>query len=210
MFRRTTQVSVTLPWTICFSHHWHRQINALSNYINIPAKTYALAHIPPNATWGKYDPYDDKSKELCIPTTNDRIHIWIVGRIASVWFVKNGIPDNQCSITVQPLSNSLGLQANQLIAGLSSPPLCSFPPTAPPLPVDNNITLAMASSTPGIIQASRWQTPKLGSEVWDRHFLPFTNKFTKAFSGHLVQLCIRRTQSFTCEKRHGKIQHLAT
>jgi len=119
--------------------HETRHIDALSNYVNVSAKTYALGHIPLNATWGKYDPYDDRSKELCIPTTNDRIHIWIVGRITTVWFMKNGTPDNQCSVTIMPLSNSLGLQANQLIAGLSSPPLCMIFIAAHVLIIDNNV-----------------------------------------------------------------------
>ena len=106
--------------------HQYRRIDALSNYINVSAKTYALGHIPSNATWGKYDPYDDRSKDLCLPMTNDRFNIWIVGRITTVWFMKSGTPDNQCAVCVMPLSDSLGLQANQLIAGLSSPPLHTF------------------------------------------------------------------------------------
>jgi len=114
--------------------HRPRCVQALSNYVNAAAKTYALGCLPTNVTWGKYDPYNDWSKDLCIPTTNERIHIWIVGHITSLWFMKNGASDNQCSMTVLPLSNTLGIQANQLISGLSSPVthMCFFGP--PPIP----------------------------------------------------------------------------
>ena len=121
------------------SHDLGRHINSLSNYVNVSVKTYALGHVPSNATWEKYDPYDDQSKELCIPTTNNRLHIWIVGRISTVWFMKNGAPDNQCSVSIIPLSESLGLQANQLIAGLSSPSLRMFLLTTPVLSIKNEV-----------------------------------------------------------------------
>jgi len=106
---------------ICPLSHVSRRVNALSTYVNAAAKTYPLGLLPSNATWGKYDPYDDRSKDLCIPTTNERIHIWVVGHITSLWFMKNGAPDNQCSVTVLPLSTSLGIQAYRLISGLSNP-----------------------------------------------------------------------------------------
>ena len=155
------------------SSHEPRRIDALSNYVNVSAKTYALGHIPSNATWGKYDPYDDRSKDLCLPTTNDRFNIWIVGRITAVWFMKNGAPDNQCAVSVMPLSNSLGLQANQLIAGLSSPPLRTFFMVYAVLILHNFFIVAMTSSTPGVIRAVRWQTPKAGGDVCIPLRLPF-------------------------------------
>jgi len=103
-----------------------RRVNALSTYVNAATKTYPLGLLPSNATWGRYDPYDNQSKDLCIPSTNERIHIWVLGHITSLWFMKNGTPDNQCSVTVLPLSNSLGIQANCLISGLSHPVFRTF------------------------------------------------------------------------------------
>ena len=142
-----------------------RRITTLSNYVNISAKTYALGLIPSNATWGKYDPYDDRSKELCVATTNDKINIWIVGHVTSLWFMKNGAPDNQCAISIMPLSNSLGLQTNKLIAGLSSPNLRTFFLQPKCTVLTSFLIPALTSSTPGVIHAVRWQMPKLGGDV---------------------------------------------
>ncbi|KIN94055.1 hypothetical protein M404DRAFT_35428 [Pisolithus tinctorius Marx 270] len=108
-----------------------RCLQTLSTYSNVDTNTFALRHLLANASWGMTTAFDDHSKLLCNPKTNEPINIWILGHISSTWFIKNDEPDNQCSMTILPLSSDLGQYANQLILALSTPALhmsyiCSF------------------------------------------------------------------------------------
>ncbi|KAI6143265.1 hypothetical protein BKA82DRAFT_35599 [Pisolithus tinctorius] len=93
-----------------------KHIQTLSAYSNPEANTFALGHILPSATWGAADTFEDRSKILCNPKTNEPINIWILGHITNTWFMKNGAPDNQCSVTILPLS--LTLANNEYDRGL--------------------------------------------------------------------------------------------
>ncbi|KAI6154727.1 hypothetical protein BKA82DRAFT_4010505 [Pisolithus tinctorius] len=124
-----------------------RHLQTLSTYSNVDANTFALRHLLANASWGMTTAFDDHSKLLCNPKTNEPINIWILGHISSTWFIKNGEPDNQCSVTILPLSSDLGQYANQLISALSTPAL----------PVNVFDT--------GLIRTIRWQSPKSGGAV---------------------------------------------
>ncbi|KIN94432.1 hypothetical protein M404DRAFT_35058 [Pisolithus tinctorius Marx 270] len=104
------------------------RIKILSTYCNSDANTFGLRCILPTATWGMTDPYEDHSKVLCNPSTNEPINIWLLGHITSTWFMKNSAPDSQCSITILSLSSKLGQYANRLLSEFSSPKLRSFSP----------------------------------------------------------------------------------
>ncbi|KIO05051.1 hypothetical protein M404DRAFT_25678 [Pisolithus tinctorius Marx 270] len=121
-----------------------RRLQMLSTYSNVDANTFALGHLLPNATWGTTTAFDDRSKLLCNPKTNEPINIWILGHISSTWFLKNGDPDNQCSVTVLLLSSNLGQYANQLVSEFSTP------------------MLPINEFDSGLIRAVRWQSPKGG------------------------------------------------
>ncbi|KIN94265.1 hypothetical protein M404DRAFT_35241 [Pisolithus tinctorius Marx 270] len=121
-----------------------KRIEVLSSYSNGDANTFALGHILPCATWGITDPYEDRSKILCNPKTNEPVNIWILGHITNTWFMKDGAPDSQCSVTVLPLSTRIGQYANTLLSKFSNP-------TLPPNEYDR-----------GLIRAVRWQSPRSG------------------------------------------------
>lgn len=98
-----------------------RRIEKLSTYTNVKAGVYALGNLLPNGTWGPYKAIGDHSKVVCDPMTGEPLTIWIVGHIAIMWFMKQGQPDNQASITVILLSQALAQQSVVLLAKLSSP-----------------------------------------------------------------------------------------
>ncbi|KAG2148933.1 hypothetical protein DEU56DRAFT_729896, partial [Suillus clintonianus] len=75
------------------------RLKTLSEYSNAKANIYALGKLLPTATWGPYKPINDRSKILCDPATGEPLTIWVVGRIAKMWFMKQGKPENQASIT---------------------------------------------------------------------------------------------------------------
>lgn len=100
-----------------------RRLRKLSGYTNAKANIYALGKLLPTATWGQYNPVNDRSKILCNPATGEPLTLWVVGRIARMWFTKFGAPENQASLTVMPLSKSLGQQSAILLAKMSSPTL---------------------------------------------------------------------------------------
>ncbi|KAF8125573.1 hypothetical protein EV363DRAFT_1175744, partial [Boletus edulis] len=91
-------------------------------YINKEAKIYSLSNLLPTATWGAFIPLTDHSNELCNPSTNLPVIMWTVRHIATTWFIRNGEPERQASITVIPLSQNLLEQYNLLVGGLSLPP----------------------------------------------------------------------------------------
>lgn len=100
-----------------------RRLRKLSEYTNPKASVYALGKLLPTATWGQYKPINDRSKVLCDPATGEPLTIWIVGSIAKMWFAKSGVPENQASITIMPLSKTLAQQSAILLAKLSNPAL---------------------------------------------------------------------------------------
>lgn len=100
-----------------------RRIGKLSTYANAKADVYTLGSLLPNATWGPYKVIGDRSKVVCDPMTAVPLTVWIVGHIAKMWFIKQGRPDNQASITVIPLSQALAQQSAVLLAKLSNPQL---------------------------------------------------------------------------------------
>ncbi|KAG2158085.1 uncharacterized protein EDB93DRAFT_1100862 [Suillus bovinus] len=99
------------------------RLEKLSEYMNPKANIYALGKLLPTATWGPYRPVNDRSKILCDPATGESLTIWIVGRIAKMWFTKQGRPESQASITILPLSQSLVRQSSLLLAKFSNPAL---------------------------------------------------------------------------------------
>ncbi|KAI6156990.1 hypothetical protein BKA82DRAFT_3966176 [Pisolithus tinctorius] len=118
---RSTYLLLSLPH---ISPESRSRIRAISSYRNEHANTYAIGHLPWTATWGRADPYNDRSKELCDAINYERLTIWIPGHISHVWFLKNGAPDNQCSVSVLPLSDAVGRYADQLICGLNGGSVC--------------------------------------------------------------------------------------
>ncbi|KAG1877463.1 hypothetical protein F4604DRAFT_1680128 [Suillus subluteus] len=95
------------------------RIQKLSEYTNARANIYALGKLLPMATWGQYKPINDHSTILCNPTT--------VSWIARMWFTKSGVPENQASLTIMPLSKSLSQQSATLLAKMSNPILINNP-----------------------------------------------------------------------------------
>ena len=91
LFCRTQKVSTQcdIVYFTTFTHAYLccRRINTLSQYVNKTANVYTLGHILLSATWGKYQPSNDHSKELCNPVTNKVVVIWIVGHIITTWFL---------------------------------------------------------------------------------------------------------------------------
>ncbi|KAI5988182.1 hypothetical protein EDD15DRAFT_2371567 [Pisolithus albus] len=120
------------------------RLQTLSTYENSTANVYSLARIPLSSCWGKNNPYTNRSKILCNPSTDEPIVIWLMGHISSTWFMRNSEPDRQCSVTIVPLSTDLSRYANRLLCGFSSPPL--------PLLEDSAL----------LVRASRWQSSKQG------------------------------------------------
>ncbi|KAG2739181.1 hypothetical protein P692DRAFT_201811669 [Suillus brevipes Sb2] len=105
------------------------QLKALSEYTNPKAHIYAFGKLLPTATWGPYKPINDRSKILCDPATGEPLTIWVVGHIAKMWFMKQGNPESQASITVMPLSQTLGKQSSLLLTKFSNPVLNEFKST---------------------------------------------------------------------------------
>ncbi|KIN94897.1 hypothetical protein M404DRAFT_34600 [Pisolithus tinctorius Marx 270] len=124
-----------------------KRIKTLSTYSNPDANTFALGCILPTAMWGATDPYKDRSKVLCNPSTNQPINIWVLGHITSTWFLKNGAPNNQCSVTVLSLSSKLGQYVNLLLSEFSVP--------SPPINEYDH----------GLVQTVRWQSSKSGGDT---------------------------------------------
>jgi hypothetical protein len=140
--------------TLCY-----RRINTLSKYVNESANVYTLGNVLPTATWGKYHPSNDHSKELCNPTMNEVVVIWIVGHIVSTWFQCDGFPpEKQASITIMPLSDELRNEMARLLAGLSIPRESMYSLSF----VNCSITSVKASinTSLAIIRAIKWQTAK--------------------------------------------------
>ncbi|KAG2152072.1 hypothetical protein BD769DRAFT_1658506 [Suillus cothurnatus] len=119
------------------------RLRKLSEYTNPKASVYALGKLLPTATWGQYKAIRDRSKVLCDPATGEPITIWVVGKIAKMWFTKFGIPENQASITIMPLSKTLAQQSAILLAKLSSP--------------------ALTPQSTQIVRAMKWQNGKNSS-----------------------------------------------
>ncbi|KIO06635.1 hypothetical protein M404DRAFT_24349 [Pisolithus tinctorius Marx 270] len=133
-----------------------------------------LNRILPTATWGTTDPYEDCSKVLCNPSSNEPINIWILSHITSTWFMKNGAPDNQCSVTILTLSSKLGQYTNHLLSEFSSPKL----------PINE--------FDHGLRQAIQWQSPRnrgatvLFSSIYDAwEILKSKSAMTKLDISHL-------------------------
>ncbi|KAG2742814.1 hypothetical protein P692DRAFT_201870606 [Suillus brevipes Sb2] len=105
------------------------RLKALSEYTNPKAHIYAFGKLLPTATWGPYKPINDRSKILCDPATGEPLTIWVVGHIAKMWFMKQGNPESQASITVMPLSQTLGKQSSLLLTKFSNPVLNEFKST---------------------------------------------------------------------------------
>ncbi|KIO09080.1 hypothetical protein M404DRAFT_22289 [Pisolithus tinctorius Marx 270] len=124
-----------------------KRIEVLSSYSNGDANTFALGHILPCATWGIADLYEDCSKILCNPKTNEPVNIWILGHITNTWFMKDGAPDSQCSVTVLPLSTRIGQYANTLLSKFS------------------NLTLPPNEYDHGLIHTVHWQSPRSGGST---------------------------------------------
>ncbi|KAG2109791.1 hypothetical protein BD769DRAFT_1392410 [Suillus cothurnatus] len=118
-------------------------LHKLSEYTNPKASVYALGKLLPTTTWGQYKVIRDCSKVLCNPATGEPITIWVVGKIAKMWFTKFGIPENQASITIMPLSKTLAQQSAILLAKLSSP--------------------ALTPQSTQIVRAMKWQNGKNSS-----------------------------------------------
>ncbi|KAF8439782.1 hypothetical protein L210DRAFT_867482 [Boletus edulis BED1] len=100
-----------------------KRVTTLSSFINKEAHIYALGKILSSATWGRYQPMKDHRSQLCNPVTNEPIQIWTVGHVASSWFQRNGEPERYASLTVIPLSESVGRQTMRLLNGLATPPI---------------------------------------------------------------------------------------
>ncbi|KAI6146450.1 hypothetical protein BKA82DRAFT_4015956 [Pisolithus tinctorius] len=120
------------------------RIEKLMAFENPRSNIYSLATLLPTASWGQNDPYSDRSKMLCNPVSNKPILIWMVGHVSATWFLRNGQPDRQCSVTIVPLSKHLCQQALRLRSGFSHPPLPS------------------ADTPPSVVRASHWQSSKHG------------------------------------------------
>ncbi|KAG1844563.1 hypothetical protein C8R48DRAFT_780214 [Suillus tomentosus] len=123
------------------------RLQKLSEYTNPKANIYALGKLLPTATWGPYKPVNDRSKVLCDPATGEPLTIWVVGKIAKMWFVKQGRPESQASITVLPLSQSLARQSGLLLTKFSNP------------------TLSLNQQKVDIIRAMKWQNAKAGDTI---------------------------------------------
>ncbi|KAG1856867.1 hypothetical protein C8R48DRAFT_674831 [Suillus tomentosus] len=122
------------------------RIGKLSTFSNAKAGVFALGCLLPNATWGPYKAVGDRSKMICDPMTGEPLTVWVVGHIARLWFMRQGCPENQASITVIPLSQTLAQQSATLLAKLSKPQ-----------------TIVETQQTQDI-RAVKWQSTKVGGE----------------------------------------------
>lgn len=80
-----------------------------------------------------------------------------------MWFMKQGRPDNQASITVIPLSQALAQQSATLFAKLSKPPTSKWNYDAIKRNMTNGI-VAIESHEIRDIRAVKWQSTKVGGE----------------------------------------------
>ncbi|KAI6145137.1 hypothetical protein BKA82DRAFT_4424707 [Pisolithus tinctorius] len=66
-------------------------IEKLISFENPRSNIYSLAALLPTASWGRNDPYTDRSKMLCDPVSNEPLLIWMVGHHLLthllVWYV---------------------------------------------------------------------------------------------------------------------------
>lgn len=95
--------------------------------------------------------------------TGEPLTVWVVGHIAKMWFMKQGRPDNQASITVIPLSQALAQQSATLFAKLSKPPTSKWNYDAIKRNMTNGI-VAIESHEIRDIRAVKWQSTKVGGE----------------------------------------------
>ncbi|KIJ58987.1 hypothetical protein HYDPIDRAFT_33645 [Hydnomerulius pinastri MD-312] len=98
-----------------------RRMLTVASYVNTKANVYSIGRLLPSATWGRYDPFADHSLELCNPVTGAPLTVWVPGHIVATWFVCDGEPDKQASVTVAPLAHAVTIQTSHLIAKLSTP-----------------------------------------------------------------------------------------
>ncbi|KAG1890323.1 hypothetical protein F4604DRAFT_1914869 [Suillus subluteus] len=122
-------------------------LRKLSEYTNSKANIYALGKLLLTATWGQYKPINDRSKVLCDPATGDLITIWVVGRIAKMWFMRFSKPESQATLTIMPLSRTLAHQSALLLAKFSTP------------------ALSLTPQGLDIIRAIKWQNVRGGDTV---------------------------------------------
>ncbi|KIK74841.1 hypothetical protein PAXRUDRAFT_788621 [Paxillus rubicundulus Ve08.2h10] len=106
-----------------YSDSLKKRIMIISDYTRPQSNVFSLAKLLSTATWGRYHPLSDLHNKLCNPTTGDPLTVWIVGNIVNTWFMKGSKPDRKASVTIAPLSRSLGIQTTKLLAKLSFPPL---------------------------------------------------------------------------------------
>lgn len=111
----------------------------------------------------------DHRNELCNPMTNWPITLWVVGHVASTWFLKDGFPEKQASLTVIPLSHALGRQTVRVMAGLSVPQL-GFTLCIYNLAFFSTFTAAVTNSVYGV-RAIKWQGRKNDNTMV--HFMMF-------------------------------------
>ncbi|KAH7918545.1 hypothetical protein BV22DRAFT_1051663 [Leucogyrophana mollusca] len=104
-----------------YSDALKKRILIISNYVNAAANVYSVGCILPTATWGPYQPFNDKSKVLVNPATGEPVLLWIIGKITRTWFTKNGMADRQASVNLACLSESLSRQTARLLAAFSTP-----------------------------------------------------------------------------------------
>ncbi|KAG1788903.1 hypothetical protein EV424DRAFT_1355940 [Suillus variegatus] len=123
------------------------RLQKLSEYTNSNANIYALSKLLPTATWGPYRAVNNRSKVLCDPATGDPLTIWAVGCIAKMWFMRQGKPESQASITILPLSQTLAKQSGQLLTKFSNP------------------VLNLNQQKIDIIRAMKWQNAKGGDSM---------------------------------------------
>ncbi|KAG1842480.1 hypothetical protein C8R48DRAFT_781076 [Suillus tomentosus] len=158
--RGTTQPTITIKSIIShptkqlvdeeeveqYNDRLRARIGKLSTFSNVKAGVFALGCLLPNATWGPYKAVGDRSKTICDPMTGEPLTVWVVGHIARLWFMRQGRLENQASITVIPLSQTLAQQSAMLLAKLSKPQ-----------------TVVETQQTRDI-RAVKWQSTKVGGE----------------------------------------------
>ncbi|KIN98404.1 hypothetical protein M404DRAFT_31407 [Pisolithus tinctorius Marx 270] len=153
------------------------RIEKLMAFENPRSNIYSLATLLPTASWGQNDPYSDRSKMLCNPVSNKPILIWMVGHVSATWFLRNGQPDRQCSVTIVPLSKHLCQQALRLRSGFSHPPLPS------------------ADTPPSVVRASHWQSSKHGE---------MSSLFSSVYNAREVFQAKTQSQRYTTTERKKK------
>ncbi|KAG1875261.1 hypothetical protein C8R48DRAFT_769273 [Suillus tomentosus] len=97
------------------------QLCELAEYCNSKANIYALGKLLPMVTCGQYQPVNDHSKILCNPATGKPLTVWVVSRIAKMWFMKSGMPENLALLMIMLLFRSLAQQSATLLAKMLNP-----------------------------------------------------------------------------------------